>query len=85
MKDAEPIEEGKKFAIEALYCTKSPNSLFSREINVPLPHESKLYEGLCKRPPLEVEEGSPKFMNQTYVVPYETFQLIYDASEKVKV
>ena len=86
MKDPTPVEEGRRFEIEALYCTTSASGLLHRDVNVPLPHSSKLYESYRnRRAPLEVKDGSPDFMRQTYVVPYETFVLTYDAEAQVKV
>lgn len=81
-----PREDGEQVKIEVLYCTKSTHSLFFREIDVPFPHPSELYKTYkCKRKPLEVEEGSSTFDFQSYVVPYETFDLTHNASDKVKV
>ena len=38
-----------------------------------------------KRAPLELTKSSPEFMEQSYVVPYEIFKLIFAAEDTVQV
>ena len=62
--------------IPVLHCTKSTSSRLKRWIYRPMPHHSELWKNLSlTRGPLKVKTGSPEFEHQSYVIPYEIFEI----------
>ena len=62
--------------VPVLHCTKSTYSVLKRWIYRPLPHHSELWKNMyLAREPLKVKEGSTEFEHQSFVVPYEVFDV----------
>ena len=73
----ETDEQGnERIMIPVVHCTKGTYSHMRDVLYRPLPHSSNLWANYgFKRPPLEVTKSSPEFEHQTYVIPYQVFEV----------